>query len=307
MGIRSQNNPIAAYLDVFSRSGTDASTAAPGGGLTASGGIINDYTVSSDVYRTHIFTSSGTFEVTSLATDSSIPNNLEYLVVAGGGGGGGESAQSGGGGAGGFRTNLTGHPVKAADLEGEIAVYTVTVGAGGHGGVGPAPSGGKVGGSGGNSEFFKNGESYPAVKRIRAVGGGGGMGYTASPVTPMNGGSGGGANNTNVDRAGGTGNTADPNHPQPQGFNGGGSETPYVSPYAGGGGGGAGRVGAPDNPSTPLTRSTGGYGRQCLIAGPPANPQPIGAPGPGSGAAATGYFAGGGGGGSYGAGGAAGG
>ena len=113
MGIRSQNNPIAAYLDVFSRSGTDASTAAPGGGLTASGGIINDYTVSSDVYRTHIFTSSGTFEVTSLATDSSIPNNLEYLVVAGGGGGGGESAQSGGGGAGGFRTNLTGHPVKA--------------------------------------------------------------------------------------------------------------------------------------------------------------------------------------------------
>ena len=28
MGIRSQNNPIAAYLDVFSSSGTDASAAA---------------------------------------------------------------------------------------------------------------------------------------------------------------------------------------------------------------------------------------------------------------------------------------
>ena len=76
---------------------------------------------------------------------------------------------------------------------------------------------------------------------------------------------------------------------------------------AGGGGGGAGRVGAPDNPLHHWTRSTGGYGLQCLIAGPPANPQPIGAPGPGSGAAATGYFAGGGGGGGDGSTGAAGG
>ena len=46
MGIRSQNNPIAAYLDVFSRSGTDASTSGGGGGggtaLTASGGVISD-------------------------------------------------------------------------------------------------------------------------------------------------------------------------------------------------------------------------------------------------------------------------
>ena len=44
MGIRSQNNPIAAYLDVFSNTGKDAVTAAPGGGsgLTASGGVISD-------------------------------------------------------------------------------------------------------------------------------------------------------------------------------------------------------------------------------------------------------------------------
>ena len=83
-------------------------------GISATGGIINDYTVSSDVYRAHIFTSSGTFVVSSLA-QGGFPDNLEYLVVAGGGGGGGESSQSGGGGAGGFRTNLTGHPVKAAD------------------------------------------------------------------------------------------------------------------------------------------------------------------------------------------------
>ena len=57
MGIRSQNNPLAAYLDVFSRSGTDAATAAPaGGGLTATGGVISDYTDGPAVYRAHIFT-----------------------------------------------------------------------------------------------------------------------------------------------------------------------------------------------------------------------------------------------------------
>ena len=267
-------------------------------GLTATGGVINDYSVSSDVYRAHIFTSSSTFVVSRLA-EGDFPNNLEYLVVAGGGGGGGESSQSGGGGAGGFRTNLTGHPVKAADYTAEVATYTVTVGAGGLGGVGPAPSGAKAGLQGGNSEFFPTPVSYPSTKRVRAVGGGGGMGYTSSPVPGMNGGSGGGAVCSPSPYSGGTGNTTDPNHPQVQGYAGGDCTPAYGSPFAGGGGGGAGRVGAPDNPSTPLTRSTGGYGLQCLIAGPPANPQPIGAPGPGSGAAATGYFAGGGGGGAY--------
>ena len=282
---------------------------APGispGGLSATGGIINDYTVSSDVYRAHIFTSSGTFVVSRLA-GGGFPDNLEYLVVAGGGGGGGESSQSGGGGAGGFRTNLTGHPVKAADYTAEVGTYTVTVGAGGQGGLGPTTPGGKAGSQGGNSEFFPTPVSYPSTKRVRAVGGGGGMGYTSSPDPVMNGGSGGGAVCSPSPYSGGTGNTTDPNHPQVQGYAGGDCTPSYSSPFAGGGGGGAGRVGAPDNPSTPLTRSTGGYGLQCLIAGPPANPQPIGAPGPGSGAAATGYFAGGGGGGSYGSTGAAGG
>ena len=113
MGIRSQNNPIATYLDVFSRSGTDGALNDAPNAVQASGGSINDYTVGSDVYRTHVFTSSGTFEVTSLSTDSSLPSGIEYLVVAGGGGGGGESSQSGGGGGGGFRTNIVGHPVES--------------------------------------------------------------------------------------------------------------------------------------------------------------------------------------------------
>ena len=304
------NNPYASYFDFFSRSGSDAvNEASVGQGLSASGGVISDYEVSGTYYRAHIFTSSGTFDVTELGT---LGDNLEYLVVAGGGGGGGSNAQSGGGGAGGFRTNLTGHPVKAADYTAEVGTYTVTVGAGGLGGNGPVGPGAQCGLQGGNSEFFPTPVSYPSTKRVRSVGGGGGMGYNGSSVSQMNGGSGGGATCSPTAYAGGTGNTADPNHPQVQGYAGGAGTPAYGSPFAGGGGGGAGGAGAPDNPGDapyPAAdeRSGGGYGLQCLIAGSPDNPQPIGSPGPGSGAAATGYFAGGGGGGSYGAGGAAGG
>ena len=39
----------------------------PQSGLTATGGVINDYTSGSDVYRAHIFTESGTFAVTALS------------------------------------------------------------------------------------------------------------------------------------------------------------------------------------------------------------------------------------------------
>ena len=242
------NNPYASYFDFFSKSGSDAvNEASAGQGLSASGGVISDYEVSGTYYRAHIFTSSGTFDVTELGT---LGDDLEYLVVAGGGGGGGESSQSGGGGAGGFRTNLTGHPVKAADYTAEVGTYTVTVGAGGLGGNGPASPGGQYGLQGGNSEFFPTPVSYPSDKRVRSVGGGGGMGYAGSPVPQMNGGSGGGSICSPSPHSGGTGNTTDPNHPQVQGYAGGDCTPSYVGPYAGGGGGGAGRVGYYANPST---------------------------------------------------------
>ena len=87
MGIRSQNNPIASYLDVFSKTGLDAVSAAPAAaGHTATGGVISDYTSGSDVFRAHVFTSSGTFTVTELSSDFAA--TVDYLVVAGGGGGG---------------------------------------------------------------------------------------------------------------------------------------------------------------------------------------------------------------------------
>jgi len=285
--------PSAIYnlFDQYYAAQENGWAAAPTG-IVATGGVVSDYTTApGDVYRAHIFTSSGIFDVTKLGAFGA---GIEYLVVGGGGGGGGKSAQSGGGGAGGFRTNLAGHPLKAADYTAIVGQYTVTVGAGGL----SQGSDSTIGTAGGNSEFYPTPVSYPSTARIRADGGGGGAGYSANPSPVMNGGSGGGASNSNSAKSGGSVIT-DPNHPQVQGYAGGSSEPVYTSPYAGGGGGGAGRLGAPDNPSTPLGRSTGGYGMQALIAGPPALPAPIGVPGPGSGAAATGYFAGGGGGGAY--------
>ena len=53
--------------------------------MTATGGVISDYTSGSAIYRAHIFTSSGTFSVTALGTNSPTAG-VEYLVVSGGGG-----------------------------------------------------------------------------------------------------------------------------------------------------------------------------------------------------------------------------
>ena len=56
-------------------------------GITATGGVINDFveTGPGNVYRTHIFTSTGTFNVTN--NSGSFGDTVEYLVVAGGGSG----------------------------------------------------------------------------------------------------------------------------------------------------------------------------------------------------------------------------
>jgi len=96
-------------------------------GITATGGVISEYTVGSTIYRAHIFTSSGTFNVSAIGNYGS---NVEYLVVAGGGGG-----SAGGGGAGGFRTNLSGHPLAGSSFPVSTSPgsYIVTVGAGGNG------------------------------------------------------------------------------------------------------------------------------------------------------------------------------
>ena len=98
MGVRSVNNTLQSFLDTFFRSGTDGSTEAPSPpqGITATGGVISDYTSGPAIYRAHIFTSSGTFSVSALSPNPTF-NSVEYLVVAGGGGGGGSYGGSGGG------------------------------------------------------------------------------------------------------------------------------------------------------------------------------------------------------------------
>ena len=119
MGIKAFNHGDD-FVNKFVRAAVSDSTgfdaagsAGVNSGFTASGGIISDYTEGSTVYRAHIFTGSGTFNIT--AGGDFDADGLEYLVVGGGGGGGAGSPPSdvggSGGGAGGLRTNLSGHPL----------------------------------------------------------------------------------------------------------------------------------------------------------------------------------------------------
>lgn len=229
---------------------TSAYIVATGGTVTTSGN-----------YKTHTFTSGGTFTVTSAPVGATV----NALVVAGGGGGGGSNLSSGGGGgAGGYIQNSAFGVTAGA--------FTITVGSGGSAG---AASGG-TGGSGTNSVFSTN----------TAVGGGGGGGGTGASVAGLNGGSGGGGGAGTG--AGGTGTAGQGNAGAtgPGGSNsggGGGQASAGLSinagvgltfngvRYADGGGGGnggaaggssggAGGVGTAAGSSAPANQGGGGGG-----------------------------------------------
>ena len=250
----------------------------PTPGITATGGVISDYTSGSDVYRAHVFNSSGIFDVSALSQNPAIPDTVEYLVVAGGGSGGAQGAGSGGGGAGGLRTNLAGHPLAGATFPVSTSPgeYTVTIGAGA---VGATGTGYGNNGSRGTPSVFGS---------ITSTGGGGGGTSSggSNPVGP--GGSGGGRGGAEPGTAY-TGNTP-PVSPS-QGFAGGIRPANY---YAGGGGG-AGAVGQNGQPDR---GGAGGTGVQVAIAGPTATTfTGVGAKNPSNNQYQ--YFAGGGGGGAY--------
>ena len=294
MGIRSQNNPIAAYLDVFSRSGTDASTGASGAagsGLTATGGVISDYTEPNNkVYRAHIFTSSDTFTVSDIPGD--FGSNVEYLVVAGGGSGGGQGAGAGGGGAGGLRTNLPGVRDAGNNPLTGAAFPVSTTGGDGSGNYSVLIGGGAAAfpGSGYGYHGYKGAQSSfgPIVSEGGGAGGASNEGSVPAPHGAGTGGSGGGRGGRESGSAY-AGNTP-PTSP-PQGNPGGARNGNY---YAGGGGG----AGAAGSDGVNGTRGgAGGIGVQVTIAGPAADTTGVGAinPGPGQGQ----WFAGGGAGGSY--------
>ena len=117
----------------FTEGGGGSPPPPPATGIVASGGVINDYTSGSDVYRSHIFNSSGVFQVTGLSNRITDGDNVEYIVVAGGGGSG-----FGGGGAGGVKSNSPEMPSPRRDSTLTVSTspgsYTVTIGAGGYSG-----------------------------------------------------------------------------------------------------------------------------------------------------------------------------
>ena len=255
MGVRSLNNSVQEFLDTFLRSGTDASVPYTVLGLTATGGVISDYVDGSDVYRAHIFTSSGTFDVTA---PGAFGDTVEYLVVAGGGSGGG----GGGGGAGGFVTNISGYPASRSSysIPAFPSSYTIEIGGGGartgaaSGPDSPAP-GNWSGNAGSNTNFYPTPVSYPNPTYIRATGGGGGGGY-GSPNVGGSGASGGGGG-----PAAGAAGAASPNtDPDRQGYPG----SAAAPNFATGGGGGACGSGVT---STPTQSGDGGVGYPSGITG----------------------------------------
>lgn len=171
--------------------------------VAATGGI--EYI--NDGYKTHIFTASNNFVISSLGVPSN--RNLYYEIVAGGGAGGGSpsgTTYGGGGGAGGF-------------LQGNVALSTtgtfaMVVGGGSVGGPSYVP-----GGRGSNSSILSN--TYISV-------GGGNGGKEPGAQAGVPGGSGGGGA---VSGAGGTAIAG-------QGFAGSAG-----GPSGGSGGGGAGEIG----------------------------------------------------------------
>jgi hypothetical protein len=278
MGARSsrnttQNNRSDGHLlEYFRKSflrGGGGTNALPPSGLTATGGVISDYTSGPAVYRAHIFTSTGTFTVTA---PGGYGDTVEYLVVAGGGGGGFE----GGGGAGGFITNQSGHPLSTGNPSFTVTAgptsYLITIGGGAASKVSP------VSGDNGTDSYFGP-PSTPTG--ITAKGGGGGGRFNTVAGSP--GGSGGGGYSGGS--AGGYG--YNPSTPAPVL-----AAVPLPSPYGitqgnngapdAGGGGGAGGAGSPG------PGGKGGIGSRTDIAGPN---YPIGTPGPGG---SGGYLAGGG-------------
>lgn len=212
-------------------------TAATGGSITTSGN-----------YKIHTFTSSGTFEVTTVGDVAT----ADFLVIAGGGSGG--SGHAGGGGAGGYRNSFNseasgGGGASESAFTTTAVQYTVTVGGGGAGVTSNA-----AGTSGGVSSIVHSGTSIS----ITTVGGGGGGSQVAVALVGGSGGGGGAPNGAPGAAKAGTAN---------QGYAGGlGQNYTSSSPYqfSGGGGGGSSAVGAD---FSGLNGGAGGNGLASSITG----------------------------------------
>ena len=206
----------------------------PPTGIEASGGVISTYTVGPAVYKAHIFTATGEFDVTAIGSYGA---GVEYLLVAGGGGTAeGQDGRSGGSGAGGFLTgsaNVSTNP------------YAIVVGAGGAGGAGDG----------------SNGVNTTGLSATAYGGGGGGHNDPVPVSSGNNGGSGGGGWYVQNGTGGKGVYPGSPYIDAPrQGYDG---SPGFNQPEYGGGGGGAGGAGG---------RRTGGPGAPNVYAYGPTNP-----------------------------------
>jgi hypothetical protein len=210
----------------------------------ATGGTTEEYNLDGKRYKSHTFTSNGTFTVTTVGDAIDDRNKVDYLIIAGGGGGGGMNGNSwsgGGGGAGGYRTTVgtSGAESSARDKVTVTATtFAVTVGTGGA----ASPNASTVPGKGNNSSV-----AFSTTVSCE----GGGIGGIDTSATGGNGGSGGGATRTN---SGGTGVAN-------EGRNGGTAASGNPG-FAGAGGGGAKDAGTG---STTTSAGNGGDGLANLL------------------------------------------
>ena len=96
MGIRALGNNSEDFVNKFLKARGGDSTGLDAvnpyvvptlEGLQASGGVVSDYnTPPGAVYRAHIFTSTGVFDVSTLSTNPDLPDTVDYLIIGGGGG-----------------------------------------------------------------------------------------------------------------------------------------------------------------------------------------------------------------------------
>jgi hypothetical protein len=185
----------------------------------ATGGTTLEYDDGGKRYKSHTFTSNGTFEVTTVGNGDR--NLVDYLIIAGGAGG----SDSGGGGAGGYRTTLTPTPSDVTP-DAKVVVtatsYGVTIGLGGAASA--------------NDARGVNGQNTTVAfsPSITSTGGGTGGLFNGDRRGSDGGSGGGGSVNSSTDpREGGNGILG-------QGRNGGAAGT---SGFSGGGGGAAGELG----------------------------------------------------------------
>ena len=212
--------------------------------FSATGGVEYTFTDNGVNYKSHVFTSSGSFFADS-------PVTIDILIVGGGGSGGGHACP-GGGGAGGL-IYKTSHSLSGG-------TYPIVVGAGGATKAISGPGGYSAGNKGSDSTAFG----------LTAKGGGAGVVWDAVDAASVSGGSSGGYG------TGGTVNTGyvAPTQPTQAGEsgiygygNGGGDGTYFTSPYPGGGGGGAGAAGQASTSGS--AAGYGGIGRQYNMTGTP--------------------------------------